>query len=151
ALDDRVGVIAHETHRAVAEAKIRSAGVEAPVMELIALVEQAAGAELVSQRTTRVGAAAAAELAVGIGLDGNAGVIRIVPFGDAEDHVPIAVAAVAETGKHPAEDQVLAGRTLADHERVAGAIRHVRQAYAKGARTRGVLDGDQHAIHAGLV
>jgi hypothetical protein len=43
-LHDGTGTVSQETHGAVAEAEIRPAGVQTPVVELIALVPQIAGA-----------------------------------------------------------------------------------------------------------
>src|SRR5438132_5082662 len=117
-------------------------------MKLVTLIGQAVWTELVGQRTGGIRAAPAARLAVGIHLVWCPRRVEIVALRDAKDHVAVAVAAVAKAGEHPAEDQILAGRTLADHERVASAVADVSQADSGRARPRCILHRDQNPVHA---
>ena len=90
----------------------------------------------------------AAKFAVRIGLRWDSRGIEIVAFGDAKDDVPVAVAAVAEAGKDPAEDQVLARWTFADHERVTGAVGDIRQPHTDRTHAGCVLHRNENAAHS---
>ena len=66
---------------------------QAPIVELVALIEHASRAQLIGKRVVRIGMPPTAKFAVRIGLRRDSRGIKIVAFGDAKDDVPVAEAA----------------------------------------------------------
>ena len=124
--------VVQEMHRAVGVQKVRSAGMQAPIVEHVARVVHRAGAEWIRSRRAKSVVAAP----------------HVIFFENAQEHVAGARRALPGAGVPVAEAQIGARRPFAGQERVADAVGDLDHAHLRIAEEDAVARAGVFAGHA---